>query len=146
MASYTDCLGVGLCEHNLAVLSRSVTEIAALGFEGRVHELNHQLGNSGLMGVVALETVGCGEGLVIVCLLQVSVLGVMTIHTERRGRLGEVKFVFDGRLSAGFVCGVAGIAAHIKRSVTAALFGDINAGLMAGEAKVFFFAARLGLE
>ncbi len=146
VACDADCLGVSLGENDLAVLCRSMTEIAALGFEGRVHELDHQFGNCGLMGIVAFETVGRGEGLILMRLLQVSVLGVMTINTERRSWLGEVIFVFDGRLNASFVCSVACIAAHIKRGVTAAFLRDIHASLMAGEAKVFFFATILGLE
>ena len=49
--------------------------------------------------------------------------------------------VLRGRLGAGLVRDVAGVAAHIERGMTAALFGDIQSGLVATEAEIFFLAA-----
>jgi hypothetical protein len=43
------------------------------------------------MRIVALDAVGRGEGLVLVSLLQVRILGIVAIEAERRGRLGEME-------------------------------------------------------
>jgi hypothetical protein len=141
MASDAEALGVGLGEHNLAVLCRCMAKFAGLLREGRMHELGHQLGRIRLMRIVALNTIGLGEGLILVRILQVGVLGVVTVETKRRSRLGEMEAVFSRRLRSGFVGSVADIASHIERGMATALLRNVQTGLMATEAEVLFFAA-----
>src|SRR5689334_18282043 len=42
--------------------------------------------------------------------------------------------------------GVAGVAAHVERGVAASLLGDVHAGVVAGQAKIFFLLSRHRLE
>ena len=129
VAGDAERLGVGLRQHDLSVFCRRVAGIAALRLERRMLELRHQLGRVRLMRIVALEAVGRGEGLVVVGLLQVCILGIVAIEAERRRGLGQMEAVFRGWLGAGFVGDVAGVAAHIERGVAASFLRDIQAGL-----------------
>ena len=146
MAGYADCFGVRLRQHDFSVFRRSVAGIAAPGLEGRMHELHHQLGRRGLMGIVALHAVGGGERLTLMRFLQVSILGIVAIEAERRRRFGQMELVVHGRFGAGFVGNVAGVTAHVERGMAAALLWRVHSGLVATEAEVLFFGAGHGLE
>ena len=146
VASNAQCLGVGLGEHNLTVFCRRMTGIAAIPLERDMLELCHQLGRIRLMRIVALEAVGGGEGLVVMGFLQVCILRIVAIKTERRCSLGQVELVFRGWRGTGFVGDVAGVASHVERGMTAAFRGHIQPGGMATAAEVFFRIAGDGLE
>ena len=98
------------------------------------------------MRIVALQTVGRAEGLVLMRLLQIRILRIMAIQAERRRSLGQMEAVLRRRFGAGLVGDMAGVAAHIERGMTAALLGHIQSGLVATEAEILFFVARKRLE
>ena len=146
VAGNAEGFGVWLGKDDFSVLGWSVAHFAASRLIGRVLEFDHELGRGRLVGVVALHAVGGGEGLALMRFLQVSVFGVVAVEAERRGGLGEMEAILHRGIRAGFVGGVAGVATHIERGVTAALFRDIQAGLVAIEAEIFLLTARGRLE
>ena len=146
MAGHAQRLDVGLRQHDFSILHGRMAGFAALGLERRMKKLGHQLGRRRLVRIVALQAVGGGEGLVPVGLLEVRILGVMAVQAERRGRLGQMEPVLHGRRGARLVRQVAGIAPHVQRGMTAALFRNIQSGLVATEAEVLFFPARHRLQ
>lgn len=88
MAGEADSLGVGLGQHNFSIFCRSMAGFAGFGLEWHMLEFRHQLGRCRLVWIVAFHAVGCGEGLVLMSLLQVVILRIMAIETERGGGLG----------------------------------------------------------
>ena len=138
MAGYAQSLGIGLRENDFPVLGRSVADLALLVGERWVGKLGHQLGSSGLVRIVAAYAVRSLEGLVLVRLLQVSILHIMAVDAEGRGRLGQVIVELYLAYLAGFVRGVARVAAHIEGSMAAAFLGNIQAGIVAAQAEIFF--------
>ena len=74
-------------------------------------------------------------------LLQCRILRIMTVDTQRWGRLREVKAVFQSRLCAALVRDVAGVATRVECSMTAAFFRNIRALGMAGETEIVFLVA-----
>ena len=141
MAGYAQGLGVGLRQHYFSVFCRRVAGVAAIHRERCMHELIHQLGKRRLVRIMTLQTVGRGEGLVLMSFLQVCVLCIMAVQTERRGRLGQMEPVLCRRFGARLVGEVAGVTAHIESGMTAALLGHIQSRLVATEAEVFLIAA-----
>lgn len=139
-------LCVGLCEYNLTVFGRRVACVAAIPLERSVLELGHQLGRVGLVRIMALHAVGLRERLVIVRFLELLVVGVVAVETKGGARLGQMKFVLLRGLRTGLMSEVTGIATHIECGVPAAFLRDMQAGLMALAAEVFFFAPGGGLE
>jgi len=146
VAGDAEGFGVWLGEDDFPVFGGSVAHFAASRLIGRVLEFDHELGRCRLVGVVALHAIGGCEGLTLMRFLQVGVLGVVAVEAERRSGLGEMEAILHRWIRSGFVGGVAGVAAHIERGMTAALFRDIEAGLMAIEAEVFLFASGDGFE
>jgi len=67
-----------------SVFGRRVAGVAALGFKRRMLELRHQLGCRGLVRIVALQAIRRGEGLVLMGLLKIGILGIVAIQAERR--------------------------------------------------------------
>jgi hypothetical protein len=57
-----------------------------------------------------------------------------------------MELIFHGRIRAGFVGYVTGVATHIEGGMTAALFRNVEAGLMATEAEVFFLISGGGFQ
>ena len=55
------------------------------------------------MRIVTLHTIGLREGLILMRLLQIGILGVVTIEAESRSRFGEVEAVLGGGFQAGFM-------------------------------------------
>jgi len=96
--------------------------------------------------IVALQTVGRREGLIVMRLLQALVFRVMTIQAQSRRALRQVKLVFYAEISTGFVADVTSVAPHVERGVPATFFVSIRSLVMAGEAQVLFFVARGGLQ
>lgn len=92
------------------------------------------------MRVVALETINRGKGLVIVRLLQVAIFRVVTIQAQRRGGFFKMTCKFSLAGIAHFVDGMAGITAHVQRSVAASFRWNVQSCGVAGQAEVFAFA------
>src|SRR5579872_4574973 len=146
VAGDTEGFDVLLREDDFAVLSRGVADVTLLVGEGRMRELGHQLGRGGLMGIVTGEAISFFKRLVLVSLLQVGALGVMAIDAESGRGLGQMKIEFLLADLAGLVGHVAGFAAHIESGVAAAFLGNVQAGVMATEAEIFFLLAGSGLQ
>src|SRR5579872_1980642 len=146
VAGDTEGFDVLLREDDFAVLRRRVADVTLLVGEGRMRELGHQLGRGGLMGIVTGEAISFFKRLVLVSLLQVGALGVMAIDAESGRGLGQMKIEFLLADLAGLVGHVAGFAAHIESGVAAAFLGNVQAGVMATEAEIFFLLAGSGLQ
>lgn len=131
MAGHAQSFDVGLRENDFPVLGWSVADLALLVGERWVGKLGHQPASRGLVRIVTAHAVRSFEGLILVRLLQVSTLHIMAVDTERRGSFGQV--IIELRLTylAGFVRGVAGVAAHIESGVAAAFLGNVQAGIVA---------------
>src|SRR5208282_6823066 len=110
--------------------------VARLRPEGVVLERLHQLGRSRLVRIVAGQTIGLLERLVLVRLGEVGVFSVVAVSTQRRRVLGQMILGFAVAFIAGLVRDVAGVAAHIERGVAAAALRDIHSLVVAGETKV----------
>jgi hypothetical protein len=96
---------------------------------------------------VASEAICFVEGLVLVRLLQVSILGVVAIHTERRRRFGQMEIELGLPNLAGLMRDVASVAAHVEGGVAAAVFPRVfRANLVAGEAEIIVLIARGGFQ
>ena len=70
----------------------------------------------------------------------------MTIDAQRGSVLGQVEIEFALAPFARLVRDVAGVAAHVERGVAAALFRNIRALGVAGEAEIVFLVARGRLQ
>ncbi len=99
-----------------------------------------------MMRVMTLQTVRRGEGLILMSLLQSGILDVVTVQTKGGGRFGEMEFVIRGRFRSGFVSQMTSVASDIQCGMVAPFFGDVQARLVATEAKIFFCVAREWLE
>ena len=102
-----------------------MADFAALLGKRRMHKLCHQLWRCRLVRIMALQTVGRGEGLVLMSFLQTLLLRIVAIQAECRGRLGQMELVLQRWFRTGLVGDMARVAAHIKRRVTTALFWHI---------------------
>ena len=120
--------------------------VATLVGKWRMGKLRHQLGLRRLVRIVALRATRSGEGLSLMRFDQLFVFYVVASDAERGHGLGEVKVELLLPFFADFMRGVAGIASHIERGVTAAFFRDICSLRVAGEAKIVFFVARSSFE
>jgi adenylylsulfate kinase-like enzyme len=120
--------------------------VATLVRKRRMRELGHQLRRRGLVRVVALQAVRRAKRLVLVRLLQGGIFRIVAIQAQRRSCFRQVKAVFQRRFRSGLVRDVAGVAAHVECSVTAAFFRNIHALVMAGEAEIIFLVARLAFS
>ena len=94
------------------------------------------------MWVVTAQAICRTERLVLVRLLQVRVFRIVTIRAQRRRSLRQVESVFRGGFGPRLMRRMAGVAAHVERSMAAALGRDIHPLLMAAEAEVGFFISR----
>ena len=137
VAGNAEGLGVGLRQHDLAVLGRRVAGVAASAGERRMRERLHQLGLRRLVRIVALHAIGGGERLALVRLDQARILGIVAIEAQRRSRLGQVIVELNLALLADLVGDVASLATHVQRGVPAALLGNVQSLLVAGQAEVF---------
>ena len=146
VAGNAEGLGVALGQHDLAVLGRRVTGVAAPAGERRMRERLHQLGLRRLVRIVALHAVGGGERLPLVRLDQARVLGIVAIEAQRRSRLGQVIVELDLALLADLVGDVASLATHVQRGVPAALLGNVQSLGVAAQAEVLVGAARSRLQ
>src|SRR5271166_3934405 len=79
-------------------------------------------------------------------LLQVRALGIVTVQTERRGRLGEVEIKLGLSNLSGLVRDVAGVTTHVQGRVSTTFCRDVQSGIVAAQAEVLFLIARLGLQ
>ncbi len=71
----------------------------------------------------------------------------MAVEAEGGRGFGQMKIEFRLAHFAGLVRGVARVAAHVERGVTAAVLSQIlRSGVMAGEAEVIFLIARGRLQ
>src|SRR5271167_199116 len=95
-----------------------------------VRELRHQLRLPRLVRIVTLHAIGSAEWLISMSLLQVRVLHIVTINTQRRCRFCQVIIELLFSSFTSFVCYVAGLATHIERHVPTTLFWNIQPGCM----------------
>jgi hypothetical protein len=146
MAGYAQSLDIGLRENDFPVFCRSVADLALLIGERGMRELGHQFGSRGLMRIVAADAVRSFEGLVLVRLLQVSTLHIMAVDAESRRSFGQVIIKLRFPHLAGLMRGVASVAAHIEGGMAAPFLGNIQAGVVAAQAEVFFLISNLGLQ
>jgi hypothetical protein len=83
VAGDAERLRVRLGQHDFPLFCRGVADFALFVCKGRMREARHQLGHSGLVRVVALNAIGGGERLVLVCLLQALVFHVVACLLDR---------------------------------------------------------------
>ena len=136
----------GLSEDDLPIFGSGMAHVAALVGEGRMHELCHQLGRRGLVRIMAAQAVGGGERLTLMRLLKAGGLGIVTVQAKGGCGFREMELVLGREIGAGFVGGVAGIAAHIERGVAAAFCRNIQALRVAVETEVLALFAASGLK
>ena len=91
------------------------------------------------MGVVAGETVGSGERLVVMRLSEVGILSIMTVKTQRGCVLGQVIIEFAFARATGFVRDVACVAASIQGGMPAAVFRNVHAYPMTRKTQILVF-------
>ena len=77
-------------------------------------------------------------------LIERRIFGIVAVQAKRRRRFGQVIVEFRVARVAGLVGHVAGVAAHVERRVTAAVLRDIDADVMAGQAKVLVLGCSRG--
>jgi len=142
VTGHAQVLDVLLGQDHFAIFRRSMTGIATLLRKGRMRELGHQLGRRGLVGIMALQTVGGGKRLVLVRLLQGGIFQIVAIHAQRRSGLRQVKSVFRRRIRASLVRDVAGIAARVKRGMATAFIRHVQSLSVARETEVVLFISR----
>ncbi len=121
---------IGLRQNDFAVFRFRVTGVAGIAFERSVNELLHQLGACGLMRVMTGGAVCVRKRLAVMSFDQCGVFYVVTVSTKCRDGFLQVVIEFLFAKFAGFVNGVAGIAATVERGVPAALVGNVYAGVM----------------
>src|SRR5664279_1806865 len=146
VTGHANRLRVSLRQDYLAILRRLVTGIAGSGFEGSVGIFLHQMSLRRLVRIVALNAIGCGERLSVVCLHQVSGSGVVTVEAKCRRRFGEVIVEFLLALLAGLVRSVAGFATHVEGGVTASVWRNIQSLGVTIKAKILALVAGGGLQ
>lgn len=136
MASEAQLARAASRQDDLSVFRVLVTNLAALRFEGIVLEDLHQLRRGRRVRIMATEAIGRFERLVFVSFLKLRILHVMAVDAERRRVLGEVKVEFTLATLAGFVRYMAGVAAAVEGGVATAGLGDIEADVVAAQAKI----------
>ena len=114
--------------------------------EGRMREFLHQLWLFGLMWIMTLHTVRAPKRLALVSLDQAGVLRIVTVDTERRRSFGQVIVELDLALVASLVSDVASFATHVQRGVAAAGRWDVDALVVATQAKILVLRARGRLQ
>ena len=140
-------LHISLRQDYLAVFRRCMAHVTGFVRKRRMEEFRHQLWCGGLVGIVTTHAVRGAKGLVAMGGLQICRFRIVTINAQCRNRFGEVEIEFLLALVSYLVDGVAGVASHIERGVTASPRRNIRALLMAAEAEVFLgIGARGGLQ
>ena len=141
VASHAERLGIGLRQHDLAVLRRLVADVAGAAGERRMRELLHQLRLRRLVRIVTLNAIGGGERLPLVRLDQAGIFHVVAVDAQRRSGFGQVIIELQLARLARLVDGVASLAAHVQRGVPAAFLWNVESLRVAGEAKVLALIA-----
>jgi hypothetical protein len=88
------------------------------------------------MWIMAGQTVCGPKWLALVRLAECRILGIMAVNAQRWGIFGQVEIKFAFATLAHLVSNVAGIAAHIQSCVSAAILRNIDADLVATQAKI----------
>jgi hypothetical protein len=96
------------------------------------------------MRVVAGQTIGLFERLVIVRLFEVGTRRIMAVETKSRSGLREVVVEFAFTYFASLVRNVASAATHIERCMPTTALRDVDANLVAGEAEIFILVFAFG--
>lgn len=125
-------------EHHLVVFRLLMAGIAGIlaALERSMHKCLHQFWTRRFMRVVALNAISRRERLIVMCLAQVRVLGVVTIEAELgRGLCKMIGKVGLTRITS-FVDRVAAIASHVERGMPASLFRHIGSGSVATQAEI----------
>ena len=134
--------GVGVGQHNFAVLRRLVADLAGPVGKWRMDKLLHQLRLRRLVRIVALRTCGRGKRLSAMSLDQGLILDIVAIDAERGDGLGQVIVEFLFLLFADFVRHMAGLASHVEGGVPAAFFGDVHTLIVAIQTEVLALLSR----
>ena len=125
-------------QHHLVffgLLMAGITGILA-ALERSMHKCLHQFWTRRFMRIVALNAICSRERLIVMCLAQVRVLGVVTIEAElRRGLRKMIGKVGLGWITR-FVDRMAAIASQVERGMPASLFRHIDSGIVATQAKI----------
>ena len=99
------------------------------------------------MRIVAGQAVGLFDRLVLMRFGDLRVFGIVTIQAQRRRSLGQMVTKLAIRIAAALVNGMAGIAVHIERRVTAALGRHVQPGGVAIQTEIVGLGgARHGLQ
>src|SRR4051794_32025754 len=93
--------------------------------ERSMHERLHQLRLRRLMWIMAAQTIGFVEWLIVVCFLKAFILGVVAVEAELRSGLRQVIVKLSLSFFTGLVSRVAGAATHIERSMTASVLRNV---------------------
>ena len=126
----------GSSEDDFSILGRQVAGIAGFGFERTVLESAHQLGSGRLVRIVTAQAIGLFDGLILMRLGHLGILGIVAFGAEGRAGLGEVIAKFSVGRGAGLVGHVTGFAASIERGVTAPAGGNVETLVMTLQAQI----------
>jgi hypothetical protein len=111
-----------------------------------MREFRHQLRRRRFMGNVTAQAIRRLEWLVLMRLLQVGAFYVVAIDAKRWDRLGEMIVELKLAHLARLVRRMASFAAHVEGRMPAALLRNVNADLVATQAKIFFLIPRGWLQ
>ncbi len=137
---------VFLRQHNLAAFRWRMAHLAGFIGKGRVQECLHQFRPLRFVRIVAGDTIGFFEWLILMRFGQLRVLRVVTIEAQRRTRLFQVLREFPVAARTSFVSFVTGVATHVQRDMAAAFFGSVCADGVAAQTEVFFDFTRSRLQ
>lgn len=98
------------------------------------------------MRVVTGGAVRGRKRLIVMRLLQRRILHVVAIHAECGSSLSEVIIELRFANFSNFVSRMASVASHIERGMAASLLWDVESLLVAIEAEILAFVARLRLQ
>jgi hypothetical protein len=141
VAGHAEFLGTCLRQNHFAVLGRLMADIALFLTKRQVHESLHQLRPVGLVRIVACQTIGFLERLILVSLDQRAVFNIMAIQAKRRRSLCQVIPKFAIGTWPRFVIDMAGIATGVERQMPAAFFGHIQPDPVAAQAEIILLAS-----
>jgi len=141
-----ELLGAGLSQNDFAVLRWLMADFALLFAKRQVDKPLHQLWPVRLVGVMASQTIGFLERLVLVGLSQGVVFRVVAVEAQSWRRLRQVKLKFAIGSPSRFVVKVAAITTRIEGQMPAASFIHIDSDAMTSETKIALPVARRRLQ
>ncbi len=146
MAGTANSLDVFLGQNNLPAFRRRVAHLAGLVGKRGVQKCLHQFRPVGFVRVVAGDTVGLFERLILVRFGQLRVLRIVTIQAQRWTRLLQMLCEFTVAARTGLMSFVARIAAHVQRHVATSFFWRVRSDGVAAQAEIFLLWACSRLQ